>query len=100
MQVEDGVVKSCSRTGGSHGWQLYSISRWSREDGAALKELVELEFEVNKNRDVYWDDIPMFLHPERFRLGIKVMNKEDIIEIDSLEELADIDSSYKNILET
>ena len=29
MDVEDGVVKSCSRTGGSHGWQLYSISRWT-----------------------------------------------------------------------
>ena len=26
MDVEDGVVKSCSRTGGSHGWQLFSIS--------------------------------------------------------------------------
>ena len=28
MRVEDGVVVSCSRTGGNHGWQLYSISRW------------------------------------------------------------------------
>ena len=26
MDVESGVVKNCSRTGGSHGWQLYSIS--------------------------------------------------------------------------
>ena len=36
MEVEDGVVKSCSRTGGRHGWQLYSISRWTAEDGAKL----------------------------------------------------------------
>ncbi len=97
MQVEDGLVKSCSRTGGSHGWQLYSVSRWSSEDGRTLKELLELEFEVNKNRDVYWDDIPMFLHPDRFRLGIRIMNGEDILEIDSLEELKKIDTSYLNI---
>ena len=25
MQVSNGVVRSCSRTGGYHGWQLYSI---------------------------------------------------------------------------
>ena len=97
MQVEDGVVTGCSRTGGSHGWQLYSVSRWSAEDGRTLKELTELEFEVNKNRDVYWDDIPMFLHPDRFKLGIRIMNREDILEIDSLEELKLIDNSYLNI---
>ena len=33
MDVENGVVKSCSRTGGTKGWQLYSISRWTAEDG-------------------------------------------------------------------
>ena len=27
MTVKDGVVRGCSRTGGSGGWQLYSISR-------------------------------------------------------------------------
>lgn len=97
MQVEDGVVTGCSRTGGSHGWQLYSVSRWSSEDGRTLKELLELEFEVKKNRGVYWDDIPMFLHPDRFRLGIRIMNREDILEIDSLEELKKIDTSYLNI---
>ena len=31
--VEDGIVTSCSRTGGKGGWQLYSISRWTAEYG-------------------------------------------------------------------
>lgn len=95
MTVDDGVVTSCSRTGGSHGWQLYSVSRWSKEDGNTLKELLELEFEQKQNRDVYWDDIPMFLHPDRFRLGITAMDREDILEIDSFEELINIDPEYK-----
>ena len=29
LEVEDGVVSSCSRTGGESGWQLYSVSRWT-----------------------------------------------------------------------
>lgn len=100
MEVEDGVVTSCSRTGGERGWQLYSVSRWSAEDGRTLKELLEFEFETKKNHDVYWDDIPMFLHPDRFRLGIRIMNREDILEIDSFEELTKIDSHYKNTEES
>ena len=43
MQVENGIVRSCSRTGGSCGWQLYSISRWTAEDGARLRKHLEQE---------------------------------------------------------
>ncbi len=35
--VENGIVTGCSRTGGKGGWQLYSISRWTAEDGKRLK---------------------------------------------------------------
>ena len=93
MQVADGIVVSCSRTGGSRGWQLYSISRWSAEDGRRLRRHLELEFEEKKNRQIYWDDVALFCHPEEYRLGIRPMEKGDIVEIDSLEELAAADPS-------
>jgi CTP:phosphocholine cytidylyltransferase-like protein len=97
MQVEDDVVTSCSRTGGDRGWQLYSISRWTKQDGRRLKKYLEEEFE-NGNRQVYWDDVAMFLHPQDFELGIFKMQKSDVAEIDSLEELAAADDSYKKYL--
>ncbi len=97
MTVENGIVTACSENGGDKGWQLYSVSRWKREDALKLKELLELEFEVNKRRDLFWDDIPMSLHMNEFQLGIRVMNTGDILEIDSLEELEEIDSNYLNI---
>ena len=97
MQVEHGVVKSCSRTGGSHGWQLYSISRWSAEDGKKLKKHLEQEFESG-NTQIYWDDVVMFCHFSDYELGIREMQKSDIIEIDTLEELVGIDESYRNRL--
>ena len=97
MQVEDGIVKSCSRTGGSHGWQLYSISRWSAEDGAKLKRHLEQEFEGG-NRQIYWDDVAMFCHFEDYKLGIRQMKSSDIVEIDGIEELIQIDPSYSAYL--
>lgn len=99
MDVEDGVVKSCSRMGGTHGWQLYSISRWSTEDGKKLRRHLEYEFQ-HGNTDIYWDDVAMFLHFKDYILGIYEMKSSDIIEIDSLDELVTIDNSYQYLLKT
>lgn len=94
LTVDNGVISSCSRTGGSHGWQLFSISRWSSEDGKKLKKYLEIEFDEKKNRQIYWDDVAMFCHPESFRLGIREMKKNDVIEIDNYSDLIEIDKSY------
>lgn len=95
MTVEDGIVTGCSRTGGSRGWQLYSISRWSSEDGARLRRHLELEFAVKKNTQIYWDDVALFCHPEEYRLGIRPMEPGSVIEIDSFRELVEVDPSYE-----
>ena len=92
--VEDGIVVSCSRTGGSRGWQLYSISRWTEADGKRLKSHLEKEFEEKKNRQIYWDDVALFCYPQEYKLGIRPMNAGDIIEVDNLDELIALDNSY------
>ena len=97
--VENGIVKACSRNGGKRGWQLYSISRWTAEDGKKLKKHLEIEFEIKMNRQIYWDDIPMFCHFEEYELGIWPMNRTDIIEIDNMAELIAVDNSYEKYLE-
>ena len=98
--VKDGIVTSCSRTGGKGGWQLYSISRWTAEDGRKLKHLLEVEFEEKQNRQIYWDDVAMFCHPNEFELGIRPMDSADIIEVDNLSELIALDESYKKYEES
>lgn len=97
--VENGIVTSCSRTGGNRGWQLYSISRWTSEDGKKLKHHLEIEFEKKHNRQIYWDDVAMFCYPEEYQLGIRPMKADDIIEVDNLSELIALDDSYTKYLE-
>lgn len=97
--VEDGIVTSCSRTGGKGGWQLYSISRWTSDDSKKLKYHLEIEFEQKQNRQIYWDDIVMFCYPKEYQLGICPMKKEDVIEVDNFSELIALDASYKKFEE-
>lgn len=94
MRVENDVVTSCSRTGGSHGWQLFSISRWSAEDGRKLRHHLEVEFDDKRNRQIYWDDVVMFCHFGEYQLGVTPMEPGDIVEIDSFADLVAMDPSY------
>ncbi|MDE6261357.1 MAG: phosphocholine cytidylyltransferase family protein [Oscillospiraceae bacterium] len=99
LTVDGGVVTSCSRTGGARGWQLYSVSRWSRSDGRRLRRHLEIEFEERHNWDIYWDDVALFCYPQEYRLGVFPMEAGDIVEVDSLAELAALDPSYRKYLD-
>ena len=94
---ENGIVTSCSRIGAERGWQLFSVSRWTSEDGKKLKKHLEIEFVVNKNTQIYWDDVVLSYHLDEYQLGIKEMHSESIIEIDNYSELLEIDPSYKEV---
>ena len=93
LTEKDGIITGCSRTGGKGGWQLFSVSRWTEQDGKKLAALVEQAYKAGR-RDLYWDDVPLFLHPEAFTLAVYPMQQGDVIEIDSREDLERIDPSY------
>jgi len=95
---EDGYVLACSRTGGKNGWQLFSVSFWSKEDGTKLKEHLEEAFEINRLTDIFWDDLVMFCYKDQYRLKIRKINPCDIAEIDNLQELAVLEPSYQKYL--
>ncbi|MCR5782254.1 MAG: phosphocholine cytidylyltransferase family protein, partial [Clostridia bacterium] len=93
LTVKDGHITGCSRTGGSRGWQLYSVSRWTAADGERLSRHLETEISLG-HKDLYWDDVALFCYPEQYDLGIFEMEAGSVIEIDSYEELVAIDPSY------
>lgn len=95
LTVKDDIVTNCSRNGGKDGWQLFSISRWTTDDGKKLKLHIEKEFVEKKNRQIYWDDVALFCYPKDYTLGIYKMNFGDVIEIDNFNELSDYDDSYR-----
>ena len=88
-------ITSCLRDGGDHGYELKSLSFWTRKDTEKLKQLLVQEYENKGRANVYWDDVAMFLHPDKFELYGYIIKENDIEEIDSLEELQAIDERYR-----
>ncbi|MCI8861374.1 MAG: phosphocholine cytidylyltransferase family protein [Lachnospiraceae bacterium] len=98
LTVENHIIMHCNRDGGDRGWQLFSISRWSKDDGKRLKRHLEIEFEEHKNRQIYWDDVALFCYPEEYQLGIYEMRQGDVTEVDNIYELAALDKFYQTFL--
>ena len=94
LTLKNGNVSSCSRYGGTNGWQLFGVSRWTEADGKMLRKHVEKQFSELKNSSVYWDDLALFIYPQMYSLAVYPIKYGDIYEIDNLAELQEMDPSY------
>ena len=88
---QNGKILQCDRSGNDHGWRLYSLSKWQVEDSLRLKDYLEEEFEHAHHYDIYWDDIAMFDYFDEFSLYVMPITANDIIEIDSVDQLKQVD---------
>ena len=94
---KNGTVCHCKTDGGPKGWQLYSVSFWTLADGRRLAEKVAYEFE-NGNKDIYWDNVPLLLYPDEFKLSVRPIVPGMLVELDTIAELADFDPAYQAYL--
>lgn len=86
-------IQKCDRFGGKNAWELKSLSYWTRENAYKLASIVKQEYERG-NKQIYWDDMVLFIHNSQFELYGHKIPKKSIIEIDSLEELITLDKKY------
>ena len=94
----EGRIIACHTEGSDSGlgYEMQGVSRWTPEDARKLKALLEEEFEVRQNHDVYWDNIPMLIHRDAFELYLRKVDKDTRVELDTVEELAKVDPSYRS----
>lgn len=81
--------------GGENCYQMVGIYYWNKEDAKRLeKDLKETYEQVPGGRDRYWETVPNQLHQGEYKIKIIPCDEKDVVEIDTFEELKQIDSSY------
>lgn len=83
------------KIGGRNCYHMYGISYWTPEDGVKLKDCLIDAYEKLQLSQLYWDEIPLSLYQNQFQVKVRPCVKEDIIEIDTFQELMDVDESYR-----
>ena len=95
FKVKDGVIRE-EKVGGEGDdiWQMVGISYWNKEDGEKLSEDIAKVFSSPGGRERYWEQVPLVYCKENYAVEVRECKEEDIVEIDTFNELKQIDKTY------
>ncbi len=94
--VFDMVGDRISRVGkqGDSVYNMVGLSYWKKEDAKILRNSIIDSYQHDGHGQLFWDEIVQ-KEIKNIYVGIKPVKKEQIIEIDTCDELAAIDDKYK-----
>ena len=81
--------------GGHNVHHMYGVAYWTAEEGRQLAQDLQSAFADEDNRQRFWDDVPCVLYHDNYRVYVRDCTFDDIAEVDSYDELCQIDPSYK-----
>lgn len=73
---------------------MVGLSYWTEEDGKQLAEDVVEVFNAPGGKERYWDQAPLEYCMDNYKLNLRPCKEEDLIEIDTFNELKAIDKAY------
>lgn len=91
--VRDGVIVE-QKVGGLDCWQEIGISYWDAESATQLAVDIPKAFELPGGHERFWDQVPLTIFPKNYRVEVRPCTIEDIVEIDTFNELKAIDRAY------
>ncbi|MBR0132694.1 MAG: NTP transferase domain-containing protein [Lachnospiraceae bacterium] len=93
FEVKDGIIKE-QKVGGYNCHQMVGISYWNGEDGKKLSEDIPKAYDMPGGREFYWEQVPLKVFKDRYKVAVRECKMSDIVEIDTFKELKAIDKSY------
>lgn len=93
FSVKNGVITE-EKVGGLDCWQMVGISYWNDVDGKKLSEHIKEAYEMPGGKERYWEQVPLVVFKEQYKVQVLACRDEDIVEIDTFRELKAIDKAY------
>lgn len=94
FKLDNNIIIDTDKKNGIYDVRFMGVSYWKEEDSMILKKLVEKHYESG-NKNIFWDDITLFLNKDEFKIKCHMLENDSILEIDTLDELIEIDNSYE-----
>ena len=93
VEVKNGIIVN-EQIGGINCYQMIGISYYNKEDGQKLAKDIEEVYNSPGGKEKYWEQVQLDVKKANYKIAIRECQKEDIIEIDTFEELKKIDKTY------
>ena len=95
FRVKDGVIVEQMVGGeGDDIWQMVGISYWNEADGHKLSQDIQDVYQSPGGKERYWEQVPLAYKKANYSVEIVECHEDDIVEIDTFNELKAIDKTY------
>lgn len=93
FETKKGIITKV-KVGGEKVAQMVGISFWNSEDAKKMSKDIADVFHMPGGKEKYWDEVALRECIDHYQVLVKLIQKEDIIEIDTFNELKQIDPIY------
>lgn len=93
FETKKGIITKI-KVGGTGVHHMFGISYWTKEDAKKMAVDIEKVFHMPGGKEKYWDEVPLRDCINHYQVLVKNVKKGDIIEIDTFNELRQIDPIY------
>jgi len=94
FESRNGIITRV-RVGGRNCHHMFGISYWNQTDGAKLSDHIKQVYEMPGGKERYWDQVPLEYFIKNYAVEIRECTFDDIVEIDTFNELKALDDTYK-----
>lgn len=89
----NGIIKE-QCLGGKNCYQMMGISYWDAKAGAKLANDLEEVYRAPGGKERYWEQVALVYKKENYKVEVRGCQFKDIVEIDTYNELKQIDTLY------
>lgn len=93
IEVKNGIITK-EKVGGINCYQMVGISYYDENDGQNIEKDMEEVFKSPGGKEKYWEQVILDICKKNYNIYLRECQKEDIIEIDTFNELKAIDKTY------
>lgn len=93
IEVKNGIITK-EKVGGISCYQMVGISYYDENDGQNIEKDMEEVFKSPGGKEKYWEQVILDICKKNYNIYLRECQKEDIIEIDTFNELKAIDKTY------
>ena len=93
FETKKGIITK-QKVGGYNCYQMVGISYYTKEDSIKMSRDIDYVYNLPGGKEKYWEQVMLDVCRKNYQIAIKECKKNDIIEIDTFNELKQIDKIY------
>ena len=96
LETKNGIITK-EKVGGYNCYQMLGISYYNEKDAKQINKDIQMVYNSPGGKEKYWEQVFLDICKKNYQIAIRECKKEDVVEIDTFNELKLIDKSYDKV---